>query len=55
MDTRYDTTKWKSETSLGRTSFIYNYGMRGNEFTGRELIKTVITDHEVGVREKIYL
>jgi hypothetical protein len=56
MQTRYDTSEWKSETVFGRRLFIYNYAMRADELSGWDLIKTVSVEHEEEeVTEKIHI
>ncbi len=55
MDSQYDKKEWEKVTTLGRRLFIYNYGMRGNEFAGWELIKTAVMESEPGVEETIYM
>jgi hypothetical protein len=55
MESKYDQNEWEQGTALGRRLFIYNYGMKGNEFAGWELIKTAVMESGPGVEEKIYM
>jgi hypothetical protein len=55
MKASYDKQAWEQETGLGRRLYIHNFGLRGNEFAGWELIKTVVNAIETGVTEKFYL
>ena len=55
MKAPYDKNQWEQETNLGRRLYIHNYGMRGNEFVGWQLVKTVVTPVDTGGSEKIYL
>ncbi len=55
MDSGYDTKKWAAKTDLGKRLFIYNYNMFGNEFSGWELVNSVITEIEPNVSQKIYI
>jgi hypothetical protein len=55
MESKYNKNEWEQGTTLGRRLFAYNYGMRGNEFAGWELIKTIFMENELGVGEKIYM
>jgi hypothetical protein len=55
MDSQYDTNAWAAEVSLGRRVFAHNYALRGNEFTGWELVKTTTAQHADGPVEKVFI
>ena len=55
MDSGYDTKQWAAKTDLGQRLFIYNFNMFGNEFSGWELVNSVITEIEPSVSQKIYI
>ena len=55
MDTLYDTNAWAAEVSLGRRVFAHNYALRGNEFSGWELLKTATAQHADGSTEKVFI
>ena len=55
MDSKYDQKQWERETNIGRRLFIHNFGMRGDELPGWNLIKIAVMENEPGAAEKIYM
>lgn len=55
MNAPYDKDQWEQVTTLGRRLYIHNFGMRGDEFAGWRLVKTVVSPVETDVSEKLYL
>jgi len=55
MASIYDLKAWEQETKLGRRLYIHNYGMKGTEFAGWELIKTSLVETSPDRTEKIYI
>ena len=55
MESKYDQKAWGQETKLGRRLYIHNFGMKGTEFAGWELVKTSIVSHSPDASEKIYM
>ncbi len=55
MASTYDLKSWEQETQLGRRLYIHNYGMKGTEFAGWELIKTSLGEATPDTSEKIYI
>jgi len=55
MESNYDQKAWGQETKIGRRLYIHNFGMKGTEFAGWELVKTSIVSHSPDASEKIYM
>ena len=55
MESKYDQKAWEQETKLGRRLYIYNFGMKGTEFTGWELVKISVSSHSSDGSEKVYM
>jgi hypothetical protein len=55
MESKYDEKEWDAATSVGRRLFLYNYWMRGTEFPGWDLIKSVVMETEPDHKTKVFL
>ncbi|MGA9261937.1 MAG: hypothetical protein WBV95_08180 [Desulfobacterales bacterium] len=55
MESKYNQKAWEQETELGRRLYIHNFGMKGTEFAGWELIKTSFVSHSPDQSEKVHM
>ena len=55
MESKYNQKAWEKETELGRRLYIHNFGMKGTEFAGWELIKTSFVSHSPDQSEKVHM
>lgn len=55
MESHYDTNEWAVTTTTGRRIFNYNFRMSGDEFTGWELLKSVIMQKSDDIKEIVYM
>ena len=55
MESKYNQKAWEQETELGRRLYIHNFGMKGMEFAGWELVNTSFVSHSPDESEKVYM
>ncbi|MEN8757511.1 MAG: hypothetical protein ABF303_03530 [Desulfobacterales bacterium] len=55
MESKYNQKAWEQETELGRRLYIHNFGMKGMEFDGWELVNTTSESHPPDESEKVYM
>lgn len=55
MESKYDLKSWEQETKLGRRLYIHNFGMKGTELAGWELVKTSLGENSADAAEKTYI
>jgi hypothetical protein len=55
MQSTYDQNAWEQDTKLGRRLYIHNFGLKGTEFAGWELVKTSLGETSEEMSEKTYI
>ncbi len=55
MESTYDQKAWEQDTKLGRRLYIHNFGLKGTEFAGWELVKTLVGETSEEMAEKTYI
>lgn len=55
MESTYDQKAWEQNTKLGRRLYIHNFGLKGTEFAGWELVKTLFCETSEEMAEKTYI
>lgn len=55
MESTYDQKAWEQDTTLGRRLYIHNFGLKGTEFAGWELVKMSLGETSEEIAEKTYI